>query len=258
MLELYRTKKEIIAWLKEWKINNYTLIKNREYGYVVDVHGSVIIAGTQLSQLRVKFNHINGFFSIHRNKLISLKGCPESVSGFFSCEVNRLTSLEYSPKMADSLSCAYNKIVSLEGLSPKIEILTASHNRLTSLKGIQREKMIRLDVSNNKLKTLEGAPKAVEKEFICLDNRLSSLKGCPESIKGNCLIDLAHLKDYSYLPPITPMTLAIGFDKKLPQQYLQFNNMELIEAFKTINEKQKLVKSIKPNREPKVNIINKV
>jgi len=63
------------------------------------IDGHIELNDKDLVQLPMQFKDIaNGWFIIDNNKLITLKGCPETVSGYFSCSGNKtLKSLEYMP-----------------------------------------------------------------------------------------------------------------------------------------------------------------
>ena len=57
---LLRTKEEIQDWLSQYKINNYELIKDEEYGYVVNINDNVDLHCCELKNIEIKFNEING------------------------------------------------------------------------------------------------------------------------------------------------------------------------------------------------------
>ena len=151
MSNLFNKKKDIINWLEKYEVKNYTLIKDREYGYVVDVEGYVNLYDKKLSKIKVKFNHIQGHFLCGLNKLQSLEGAPNIVDGNFYCEHNQIISLEGSPKeVFGNFYCSYNKLTSLQG-SPQI------------IKG-------NFVCNNNQLNSLKGAPQEVGKKFYCHNN----------------------------------------------------------------------------------------
>ena len=97
MSNLLKNKEDIIKWLDRNKIENYTLIENTEYGYVVDVEGYVDLSNKKLLRIEVKFNKIKGSFYCNRNQLETLEGAPLAVGGIFDCSYNKLTSLDGAP-----------------------------------------------------------------------------------------------------------------------------------------------------------------
>ena len=100
-------KSLIEKWLEKFDINNYKINDDN----TIDVFEKVNLKHKNLTNLPeyIKFNEINGSFSIQFNVFTSLKGCPEIVNGLFSCSNNILTSLEYAPKKARSFYCHHNK-----------------------------------------------------------------------------------------------------------------------------------------------------
>ena len=109
---LLKEKKEIEAWLNQHKIVNYTLIENKEYGYVVNVNDNVLLFKKKLKNIPVKFNEINGWFDCSSNELTSLEGSPEIVNDSFFSNHNQLKSIKYCPKIIKK-SCYFhhNKLI---------------------------------------------------------------------------------------------------------------------------------------------------
>ena len=97
MNKLLKDNKTIIAWLDKYRIENYTLVPDDKYGYVVDVDGDVVISGKDLKHISIQFGKVSGDFYCSHNQLTSLEGSPASVGGNFYCNSNKLTSLEVSP-----------------------------------------------------------------------------------------------------------------------------------------------------------------
>jgi hypothetical protein len=117
-------------------------------GNMVDYTGDLDISGRGLTTLTspdgFSFGNVGGSFWCDDNRLISLKGAPESVEEDFSCSENQLMSLEGATKnVRGNFSC-----------------------------------------SNNQLTSLEGAPKSVGGGFWCSYNQLTSLVGAPKSVGG--------------------------------------------------------------------------
>ena len=142
---LLKEKEEIKAWLNKNQIKGYILIKNEEYGYVVNVNGNVVLYNKNLKNIEVKFNEINGWFNCTVNKLNSLEGCPEIVHGNFNCNDNKLKTLEFCPKIVNG----------------------------------------DFDCSNNKLINLKGSPKTIYGSFDCSKNKIISLNDCDSDIEGD-------------------------------------------------------------------------
>ena len=89
---LLKNKLKIEKWLNKYKIKNYELIEDKEYGYTVSVNGDVLLINEKLINFKVKFKIINGSFKCNFNYLKSLKGCPEIVRLDFWCNNNKLTT----------------------------------------------------------------------------------------------------------------------------------------------------------------------
>ena len=87
-MKILKDKKKIIAWLKKYKVENYTLVEDVDYGIIVDVDGDVNLFNKQLTQLPVKFSKVSGYFDCVANQLTNLEGGPTSVSGDFYCSDN--------------------------------------------------------------------------------------------------------------------------------------------------------------------------
>ena len=75
-----------------------------------------------LTQLPFRFRHVSRGFSISRNNLTTLIGCPESVGrpgseGWdFVCQQNNLTSLDGGPRVVrGNYFCHFNPLTSLNG-----------------------------------------------------------------------------------------------------------------------------------------------
>ena len=109
MNNFYKDKQQIINWLDKYDIKNYTLMPDEQYGFVIDVNGSVDLSHKELINIPVKFNEVSGDFHCHINKLTSLEFSPQTVCGNFLCNHNKLTSLEFCPQtVSDSFDCHNN------------------------------------------------------------------------------------------------------------------------------------------------------
>ena len=98
---LLKNKIEIEKWLNKYNIKNYELFEDKEYGYIVNVNGSVNLYTKNLKSIEVKFNIVKGDFLCNNNKLKNLEGCPEIIKRNFYCNNNKLNSLNYGPKIVD-------------------------------------------------------------------------------------------------------------------------------------------------------------
>lgn len=133
---MFTDKKHIELWLRKMGINNYSINDD----LTVDVDGNVCLDEREIESLPVQFGKVYGDFNIHRNKLTSLKGCPEIVMGSFCCALNNLTSLDYCPKrIGESFMCYRNQLTSLTGMPEKISCnFICSHNPIITLEGIAK------------------------------------------------------------------------------------------------------------------------
>lgn len=75
--QFFKTEKEIIDWLDSEFIKNYTIIPDKEYGFVVNVNESVHLDFCDFELFPVKFNTVNGYFLIVNSDLVLLCGSPE-------------------------------------------------------------------------------------------------------------------------------------------------------------------------------------
>jgi hypothetical protein len=106
-------KQDIIVWLDNHNITNYTINKD----LTVDVDGNVDLYLTYLTSLPFKFGTVTGYFSCSANMLTSLKNCPKYVGCSFLCMYNRLTSVQYCPKyVGGGFYCKHNQITSVSEL----------------------------------------------------------------------------------------------------------------------------------------------
>lgn len=117
MHELYKEREDINNWLHKYRVRNYTLVPDEQYGYIVDVNGSVDLDNKNLSSIDVKFGIIRGNFSCSGNNLTSLEGSPNEVTQIFFCNYNKLSTLEHCPqKVGCSFVCVSNELTTLDFL----------------------------------------------------------------------------------------------------------------------------------------------
>ena len=88
MTKFYKDKQQIINWLNKYKVENYTLIPDEQYGFIVNVNGDVDLSDKKLLNIPVKFSKVSGNFYCGYNKLTSLEFSPQTVGGNFSCNYN--------------------------------------------------------------------------------------------------------------------------------------------------------------------------
>ena len=142
--------------LKKFKITKYTLNEDGS----IDCDQDVSLDYRNLTKIPFKFNRINGYFTVARNELISLKNCPKYVGGSFDCYYNQLTSLEFGPEYVGGGYYCYT-------------------NKLVTLKGCVDEVYGDFDCSSNELTSLEFCPMQVEEDFFCSYNKLTELDFSP-------------------------------------------------------------------------------
>ena len=194
---LLKKKQNIEAWLSKYKINNYELIEDEHYGYVVNINGYVNLSNQRLKSIDVKFNIVKESFNCAWNELTTLEGCPNIIEGNFKCNNNKIKYLLGGPKLVKgNYICSNNELKSLEDCPDVLNNLFCKNNKLTTLNYCP-EINILIDCSNNKLKNLIGLKKC--KVVDCSNNNITTLKGCP-----NALVSLAannnKLKNLKFCP----------------------------------------------------------
>ena len=136
---MLNTREEIIDWLKNCEVENYTIGED----LVVDVKGDVLLdigvvsKFTNFRHMPVVFGRVDGYFSCSVNKLTSLLGCPTYVGGNFDCSYNHLLSLEGCPDyVGGDFRCHRNKLSNLVGGPIEVVgVYDCGGNQLTSLDG---------------------------------------------------------------------------------------------------------------------------
>lgn len=141
MTELLKDKQDIIDWLENYGVENYTLVADTEYGFMVDVDGMVFLSYSKLESIKIKFNVVTGAFYCSNNQLNNLLGAPNVVGGSFECQNNQLTTLEGGPESAGgNYYCQNNLLTSLQ-YCPKTILagfeFCCSNNRLLNLDYIE-------------------------------------------------------------------------------------------------------------------------
>ena len=74
----------------------------------IDVDGSVIISGRNLTKIPFKFRNVSDDFYCYDNQLTSLEGAPITVGGGFDCTCNNLISLKGTPNRVGGNFLCYN------------------------------------------------------------------------------------------------------------------------------------------------------
>jgi hypothetical protein len=111
MSQFLKTKPEIMQWLYDVGIENYTINED----LTVDVDDNVNFLNNELENIPIQFGIINGNFSISGHSLTSLKGSPYKVNGYFDCSYNNIQSLKYCPReIGGVFFCSHNFIKSLQ------------------------------------------------------------------------------------------------------------------------------------------------
>lgn len=125
------TQDEVVCWLEEYSIKNYSLRDD----LTVDVAGSVNISRKNLEVIPVQFGIVQIDFVCYENQLKSLKGSPSYVGRDFFCQKNLLESLEHSPSyVGSSYLCNFNKITNIKGCPKEIgDIFDCSDNAIVNI-----------------------------------------------------------------------------------------------------------------------------
>ena len=97
---LLKEKEKIEEWLNTYEVENYVLIEDQKYGYVVNVYDCVNLYNKDLKNIEVKFNEVEGNFTCNNNQLESFEGFPKIITGDLYCSKNnmKLDSLNHFPK----------------------------------------------------------------------------------------------------------------------------------------------------------------
>jgi hypothetical protein len=91
---------------------------NPKFVKLKKVNGYVYLNGEEWTEIPewLKGIEIIGSFNCSRNKLTTLKNCPQNIGENFYCLYNNLVSLEGCPKnIKGDFDCSKNKLISLEG-----------------------------------------------------------------------------------------------------------------------------------------------
>ena len=147
---LLRKKEEIEAWLNQFQIKNYELIKDDEYGYIVNVNGDIDLRNKDLINISVKFNNIKGSFNCGYNQIISLEGSPEIIKGNFNCSFNNLTieGLKYIPEIVNGNFISFANLFELN--VSDFSDFNSFKQRIHEILNIETEQKLLIDLIKNK------------------------------------------------------------------------------------------------------------
>jgi len=128
-------------------------------GLVNSDYSVILIDGTGVREIPVRFNRVEGNFMCNNNQLVTLEGSPVFVEGRLNCDYNNLTSLKGSPQTIGSyFTASNNKLTSLDrGPISVGGNYYCDHNKLTSLHGMAPTIGGDVHCGNNFLTNLEGA-----------------------------------------------------------------------------------------------------
>jgi len=141
--------------------------------YFVD--GDVILSDMELEYIPHDFSEVTGTFSISRNPIRDLHGCPRKVGGNFWAQGCLLESLEGGPEQVGN---GYH----------------VDSNLIKSVVGVPKNIPGDFFCTSNKLTVLHGGPEKVGGDFYCSDNQLTELLGGPKYVGGDYDCDYNHLK----------------------------------------------------------------
>lgn len=203
--------KEIKKLCKKFGLKDFTILENGS----VDVNGDVLfdsnIKGMKFEKLPIKFNIVNGDFSLFRYTLENLEGLPTHVGGDFylydtkiktknlvGCPIEvlgdfrltnmELTSLEGSPEFVGiDYQIQGVSVPNFKGISQRIgrNYLIQNCRSLKNLEGLPDQIPHCLMISCCNLTSLSGCPKHIEEDFDCSENELKDLTGGPLNVLGS-------------------------------------------------------------------------
>jgi hypothetical protein len=114
---------------------------------IVDVHGNVVLDyQKKVTQLPVRFGHVQGSFDCSENHLVTIEGAPVHVTEMFDCDTNKLISLKGAPLyIGGRFYCQRNPLTSLEGTPNHMERMVVSyHDNLPLLRTLQATRGVTL------------------------------------------------------------------------------------------------------------------
>jgi len=171
-----RNRTKWVSFLK--KLDGVTVFKDGS----ISVQGDVKFPEQGLTHIPFYFREVGGSFSIKKNTIKSLEGCPRKVGYIFDISRNPLLkNFDHAPEEVGQLDANNCGLISLENCPNTSTLILLGNHDLTSLLGGPSNKMHLYDVSHCNLSSLDGAPKEVD-IFDCSSNaNLKSLVGGPET-----------------------------------------------------------------------------
>lgn len=118
-MSFYDSNDKIEEWLIKHNIDNFTIREDKS----VDVYCDVDLGFSNLSEVPVKFNKVDGKFSIYYNNITNLSFAPEEVEGYVDLSFNPVVNFIGVPKKIYGelrISINENTNFSLEGIDNSI------------------------------------------------------------------------------------------------------------------------------------------
>jgi len=105
---------EVEAWIAQYKFEYCCKINDNN---TIDCTGFFVFNNHDITEFPeyIRFNVAHDGFSISKNKLTTLRGCPKIVKGDFYCYSNNLKSLEFAPEeVGGGFFCENNAVLFTE------------------------------------------------------------------------------------------------------------------------------------------------
>jgi ATP-dependent protease Clp ATPase subunit len=151
-MKFYDSKKLIEEWLKIHRISDYIIRNNN----TVDVNRSIYLYNSNITEIPIKFNTIDGSIDLSHNLLVNLDFMPKEITGYIDIRDNEpLTNLNSLPK-----------------------------------------KITHLLISSCTLKDFTELPKEINKLTIKLNKHIPLFDGIPENIKNGIELQYNYKKLY--------------------------------------------------------------
>lgn len=182
MNKFFKNKTQIIDWLERNEIENYELLPDNEYGFVVNTNSGVDLNGRSLKFIPVKFNIAKWNFDCSNNQLTSLEFSPVKVERTFSCSNNLLSSLEGAPQECAYFYCYYNRLTSLKGAPKKVIGFSCGSNKLKSLEYCPEKIMFEFNFQLNLIETLDFLPQEVGGQLSVEENPIITQLNIPKEV----------------------------------------------------------------------------
>ena len=185
-----------------------------------EIEGQVALSDLHIKEIPEILNgiKIRGNFLFVRNRITSLKNCPEIVLGLFNISMNRrLKSLVGGPKQVNGIIADDCALTSLDGIPKLINgqygnpgPISVANNRLTSLRGLPSESVKFLDINDNPITSLEGCPQLIIGDFTANNTLIKNMIGGPKVVNGNVQLIDTKLDSIEGFPTYIGGNLLIG------------------------------------------------